>query len=272
MKITFLILIVALLAVAPALHAADPKPRSGTPNTAPPTNTTLAPFTPAADERGAWSITADAKLPNVLILGDSISIGYTRAVRKLMEGKANVYRPMQPNGRMPDNCGDTSIGLAKLDQWLGTNHWDVIHFNWGLWDLCYRDPKSKSQGNRDKVNGKISTPAADYERNLESLVTRLKATGAKLIWASTTVVPEGEDGRIVGDDAKYNTIAAQVMQRHAIPTDDLHATSKGFQPALFTKPGDVHFTPEGYNKLAAQIAAKVAEALAKSPATHKVDK
>lgn len=221
----------------------------------------LTPFTPPADLRGAWAFQPDAKLPNVLILGDSISIGYTLAVREQLRGKANVFRPMRPDGRQPDNCGDTPMGIAKLDQYLGETRWNIIHFNWGLWDLCYRHPDSKEQGKRDKVNGKLSTTPADYERNLEKLVERLKATGAKLIWASTTVVPEGEVGRFVGDDAKYNVIAARVMERQHVVINDLYTTSKTFPPAMFTKPGDVHFTTEGSTKLAEQVAAKISEAL-----------
>jgi predicted nucleic acid-binding protein len=199
-----------------------------------------APFTPAADMQGAWSFTADPKLPNVLILGDSISIGYTRMVREKLTGKANVHYPMR--GKGPDNSGDTTIGLKNIDGWLGQQKWDVIHFNWGLWDLCYRNPQSKVQGNRDKAGGKISTPPADYEKNLERLVTRLEATGAKLIWANTTVVPEDEVGRFVGDDAKYNAIAARVMKQHGIATDDLFTLSKQFCGKFSVKPGDVHFT------------------------------
>lgn len=221
----------------------------------------LQPYTPPVDLRGDWAIKPDPKLPNALILGDSISIGYTLPVRLALQGKANVFRPMRPDGRQPDNCGDTPMGLAKLDQYLGDNRWDVIHFNWGLWDLCYRHPESKEQGKRDKVNGKLSTTPAEYERNLEKLLERLKATGAKLIWATTTVVPEGEVGRFVGDDAKYNAIATKVMERHHIEINDLYATSKTFPPAMFTKPGDVHFTNEGSAKLAKQVAAKISDAL-----------
>jgi len=219
------------------------------------------PFTPTADLKGVWSFTADPKLPNVLIIGDSISIGYTRQVREKLIGKANVYRPM--NGKEPDNCGDTTIGLAKIDGWLGQEKWDVIHFNWGLWDLCYRNPQSKEQGNRDKVGGKLSTPPTDYEKNLERLVTRLEATGAKLIWANTTVVPEGEVGRFVGDDAKYNAIAARVMQKHGIATDDLFTLTKGFAGRCSTKAGDVHYTAAGYEKLAVHVAAAIESLLTK---------
>ena len=239
-------LLLASITLCGAIHAAPPGNQQ--------------PHTPASDLKGGWAFQADPALPNVLILGDSISIGYTLPVREKLHGKANVFRPMRPD-KQPDNCGDTPLGLAKLDQWLGDTRWDVIHFNWGLWDLCYRHPESKEQGNRDKVNGKLSTPPEDYERNLEKLVAKLKTSGAKLVWANTTLVPDGEAGRFVGDDMKYNAIAARVMERHHIPINDLHAVSKAFAPALFVKPGDVHFTPEGSAKLAAQVAEMISARL-----------
>jgi hypothetical protein len=148
-------------------------------------------FTPQADLAGEWKFTPDPKLPNVLILGDSISIGYTRDVRRELTSKANVYRPMNAKATGPDNCGDTAMGLAGIDRWLGDTKWSVIHFNWGLWDLCYRDPSKPKSGNRDKVHGKVSLTLEQYSANLEKLVTRLEATGAKLIWANTSRVRRG---------------------------------------------------------------------------------
>jgi len=176
-------------------------------------------------------------LPNVLIIGDSISAGYTRPVIAELEGVANV-------ARIPENGGDTGRGLEKIEQWLGKTQWDVIHFNWGLWDLCYRYPKSKNQGKRDKVRGKITFTLPQYSENLEKLVVRLKKTKAKLIWASTTFVPEKEAGRIQGDDVKYNAAALKIMEKHGVVLNDLHAFSMTIQED-FTKPGDVHFTKEG---------------------------
>jgi len=109
-------------------------------------------------------------------------------------------------------------------------------------------------GHRDKVKGTLSVPPEQYEKNLEELVQQLEKTGAKLIWASTTAVPEGEAGRFAGDELKYNAIAAKVMARHGIPIDDLHAVSAGFGGKFSTKPDDVHYTQEGYAKLAGQVA------------------
>jgi hypothetical protein len=218
-------------------------------------------YTPPEDLKGNWEFTPDPKLPNVLIIGDSISIGYTRLVRADLAGKANVYRPMR--GGKAENCGDTTIGLKRLDAWLGDRKWRVIHFNWGLWDLCYRNRKSKNPSGRDKVGGTLAVSPEAYEQNLEKLVTRLEATGAKLIWASTTFVPDGEEGRFVGDDAKYNVIAARVMKKHGIATDDLFALTKGFAGKYSVKAGNVHYTAEGSQRIAAQVAAAIEPALAR---------
>ena len=189
-------------------------------------------------------------LPEVLIIGDSISNGYTPHVAQLLKEKAIVKHHR-------GNAQHTGTGMKKLDQWIGKTEWDVIHFNWGLWDLCYRHPESKVQGKRDKVNGTITTTLEQYEKNLDKLVTRLKKTDAKLIWAHTTVVPEKEAGRIVGDDKKYNDVAARIMQEYGVTINDLHSLSKAFPFEHFKKPGDVHYTMDGYKKLAEQVADKL---------------
>lgn len=193
-------------------------------------------------------------LPKVLIIGDSISIGYTPGVRELLHDKAQVCRP-------DVNCGDTRHGLKALGQWLGDTRWDLIHFNWGLHDLCYRHPESPIPGNRDKVKGTIAVPLLAYRTNLETLVARLIQTGATLVWAHTTVVPEGEPGRFAGDERQYNAVAAEIMQRHAIAINDLHALTRGFAAALFAAPADVHYAPEGCALLARQVADTIAQAL-----------
>jgi len=195
-----------------------------------------------------------ADKPNVLIIGDSISLGYTPHVVKMMQDEANVVHNK-------GNAQHSGTGVAKLDRWLGDTKWDVIHFNWGLWDLCYRHPESKEQGRRDKVRGSLTTPLEQYEENLEKLVSRLRKTNAVLIWANTTLVPEAEAGRKIDDDLKYNEVAARVMKKRGVLINDLNQLTRTFAPQLFTKPGDVHFTSDGYTKLAKQVAVSIREAL-----------
>ena len=209
-----------------------------------------------------WEFTPDPQLPSVLIIGDSISMGYTLPVRTLLQGKANVFRPMRADGKAPVNCSSTNTGLKELRQWLGDTKWAVIHFNWGLHDLCYRNPQSKAPGNRDKEHGKIDVPLPQYQTNLEKLVAELRNTGARLIWASTTKVPEGEAGRVSGDEQRYNKAAREIVARHEIAINDLHALSVSLPPDLSAGPGNVHYTPEGYARMARQVAASIEQALA----------
>ena len=198
--------------------------------------------------RPAFSfVEEDPALPRVLLIGDSISIGYTPAVRELFAGKANVLR-------IPENGGPTTKGLEKLKAWLGAGKWDVIHFNWGLHDL-----KRLIDGKKD-VRGEWQVSPEDYERNLDKLVGRLKATGAKLIWAATTPVPEGAAGRIQGEALEANAIAAKVMKKYGVPINDLYAHVAPHL-AEYQRPKDVHFTPEGSAFLAKHVAAAILEAL-----------
>lgn len=196
-----------------------------------------------------------AGLPRVLLIGDSISIGYTLAVRKLLKGSANVHRPLT-------NCGPTTRGLSGIDQWLGDKKWDVIHFNWGLHDLKYMGPKNQNLADPKADGSHQQVPPAAYEKNLRDLVARLKKTEAKLIWCSTTPVPEGAGGRVVGDAVKYNAVAAKVMADNNIPTDDLYSFAKARLKEI-QKPANVHFSTEGSQAMAKEVVSSITKALDK---------
>ncbi|MFP6872438.1 MAG: SGNH/GDSL hydrolase family protein [Verrucomicrobiales bacterium] len=193
-------------------------------------------------------------LPRALLIGDSISIGYTPHVVAALKGKVEV-------SHNKGNAQHTGTGLKMLERWIGGTQWDVIHFNWGLWDLCYRHPESKVQGRRDKARGTLTISLEQYEKNLDQLVVRLKKTKAKLIWAHTTTVPKGEAGRKVGDDTKYNDAATRVMKKHGIAINDLNTLTDAFPAELFTASGNVHFRSEGSKKLGQAVAVKITEAL-----------
>ncbi len=199
-------------------------------------------------------ISGAKELPKALLIGDSISIGYTPHVIAALKGKVDVKHHK-------GNAQHTGTGLKMLDRWVGQTDWDVIHFNWGLWDLCYRHPESKNQGRRDKVRGTLTMSLEAYEKNLEQLVVRLKKTKARLIWAHTTTVPKGEAGRKLGDDDKYNAAAARVMKKHGVEINDLNALTDSFGPELFVKPGDVHYKSEGSKRLGEAVAARILQAL-----------
>lgn len=191
------------------------------------------------------AIEDDPKLPRVLLIGDSISMGYTLPVREMLKGKANVHR-------VPDNAGPTTHGLKNLDKWLGDSKWDLIHFNWGLHDI------------KVGKDGKHQVGIEDYEKNLRTMVARLKKTGATLIWASTTPVPEGKVSplRKPGDEVQYNTVAKKVMEENNVKSNDLHSFAASRLKNIQI-PANVHFTKDGSAVLAKEVASVIAAALGK---------
>ena len=95
---------------------------------------------------------------------------------------------------------------------------------------------------------------------MRKLVLRLKKTNARLIWCSTTPVPAGAAGRVPGDEANYNAIAAKIMQENGVAIHDLCAFAKP-QLDKIQRPANVHFTPEGSEQLATEVARSIRAAL-----------
>jgi len=247
------------VAITQAAEPTNPKQSTSAPTTS--ESTTAKPkedldqrFTGAEYQQPFANPVDHPNLPNVLLIGDSISIGYTVEVRKQLHGKADVLR-------IPTNGRNAAYGLENLDRWLGGQAYDVIHFNWGLWDLCYRHPESKNQGKRDKERGTVTATPEAYRQSLEAIVEKLKETKATLIWCSTTPVPENEAGRREGDDLIYNEIAAEIMRKHGIQINDLHAHALKRLPEIASGPGNVHFSAAGSAYLAEQVAAEILKAL-----------
>jgi hypothetical protein len=189
-----------------------------------------------AGKANAWDYVPDnPALPRVLLIGDSVSRGYTLATRAALAGRANVHRA-------PENCGGTARALTKLDVWLGEGKWDVIHFNFGIHDR--------------------GTPTSDYARRLEQIITQLRLTGATLIWASTTPIPDyPAQKQTAASIVERNAIAAAVMAKHGIPVDDLFGAILPKVDELRLPAPNVHFKEAGYDFLGLKAAAAIAERL-----------
>lgn len=194
------------------------------------------------------------KLPRVLIIGDSISIGYTQPVRQNLMGQAEVSRP-------PVNCQHTAYGLSQIKKWIGKEKWDVIHFNWGIWDTHMLDANGQLILDEEKAVGPMHlrhTPE-QYRENLEKLVTILEGTGAKLIFANTTPIMS-RTGKRFEDVANLNKVALEVMQKHKIPVNDLYSAvlpnAEKWQTA-----DKVHFNSDGNVELAELVTSAIKKSL-----------
>ena len=117
----------------------------------------------------------------------------------------------------------------------------MIHFNFGIHDR--------------------GTPVADYTARLEQLVQRMKQTNAKVIWASTTPIPDNpEQKQAAASIVERNAAAAEVMQKRGVAIDDLFGfiTPRLAEAQL---PKDVHFNAQGYDLLGQKVAESVTDAL-----------
>lgn len=203
-------------------------------------------------------------LPNVLLYGDSISIAYTTTVREELKGKASVFRIFN-NGQ---SSHEFIPKMEKLEQTMFEPHlkggwdfkWDLIHFNVGLHDLKY----IKKGAGLDKKNGTIVSDIATYKENLHGICQYLqrKFPDTKLVFATTTPVPENAKGRFAGDAKKYNTAALEVLKNYpSIAINDLYGLTLPNHQEWMIRPGNVHYNDLGKKEQGKKVAQVIVEQL-----------
>ena len=186
-------------------------------------------------------------LPNVFIYGDSISILYTSEVRRQLKGKATVFRLFKNGGSSQnfipnmEKLQETMFQPSLKEGW--DFKWDIIQFNVGLHDLKYLKGK-----NLNKEGVQVSS-ISEYKSNLINICNYLKSNfpKAKLIFATTTPVPENAKGRFEGDSIIYNKAALEVLANYPdIIINDLYTFTKPHLEEWAQEPGNVHYKDLGF--------------------------
>jgi lysophospholipase L1-like esterase len=197
-----------------------------------------------------------AKLPKIVLLGDSIRMSYTPYVTKELASKA-VIVSNKANG------GDSAKEVAQLTQWAIKEQPDIVHFNAGIHDI-----------KKFKKTGKYQVSPEQYAANLRTIVERLrKETKAVVIFATTTPIIDDRAAKtrekveyelLDASTVEYNGIARQVMEEFKVPVNDLRAAlgDADEQRKLISADG-VHFSPAGVNKLGAAVVTAINERLGK---------
>lgn len=201
--------------------------------------------------------------PEVLIIGDSISLGYTEYVAGLLSGEADVTHPKNENGGYT-NCEGTPKGVAEIDNWLAVADFDIVTFNFGLHDLKHIQPGTVNKNSNDPSHPQ-QADLATYEANLQIITDKLLAYGAKLVFVTTTPYPDKPGGplRRADQPAKYNKVALKVMEEKGIPVLDLH---KFVEPRMdeLLLPNNVHFGPDASRELGDRVANSIRQAAAEA--------
>jgi dienelactone hydrolase/lysophospholipase L1-like esterase len=183
-------------------------------------------------------------LPKVVLVGDSIRLGYAPRVAARLEGKAVVVSP-------PENGGDSANVLAHLDEWVLREKPDVVHLNCGLHDL-----------KRARKDGSHQVGPDRYAEDLRRIVARIReGSDASLVFANTTPILDdrharrGADfDRTEADVRRYNAEAAAVMGELGVPVHDLHWVVEQGGPEAMLGPDRTHYTDSGSDRLAEAVA------------------
>lgn len=176
----------------------------------------------------------------IMLLGDSLRIGYQPFVSKILEGRAEVNGPAE-NGRW---AGYT---LNSFRFWIHSMpEPDLIHWNNGLWDL----------GDDYNLGRPFSLPE-EYESALERMIAVIGKTypNAQIVMATTMPTDNPDSSDIEG----YNEILKEVAARHNIPVNDLFPIPKE-DPSLIG-PDHIHLTEEGFKTVAKKVVSVLEEYL-----------
>ena len=191
-------------------------------------------------------------MKNVLLIGDSIRTGYDKAVKKTLEGKVNVYFPIE-------NCRFASYVLRQVHEYKNSlipegENVDLVHWNAGLWDclrLFEEDPH---------------TPIEVYGYYIERICIRIKKIypNAKVIFAtSTKVISEKMDKnfkRYNEEIEAYNKVAVDIVKKHGFEVNDLYAVADSLPEEAHSDP--VHYyTPMGTKAFADAVLNVILKAL-----------
>ena len=205
-----------------------------------------------AAQKGKWLY----NMKKILLLGDSIRMGYDDYVRELLAGKCEVVYDPDDNGRF------AAYTLWQANQMFKHyGKFDVVHWNNGYWDMNIEPPMAEAMH-----------PVEEYVHFLKRILGECRRNGAKVIFATTTPILEpGAAADNTGTEADsihyndawvrlYNDAAKKLMDAEGVTVNDLYALCKA-DKNCYKCEDMLHLTEEGYRKCAEQAAALILKEL-----------
>lgn len=172
----------------------------------------------------ALELDYDPKKDSILLIGDSIRMGYCKTVRAQLADVANVFYPAE-------NCRNTQNVITNLNAWskqFPADEIGIVQFNCGHWDVAHWSGDEESL-----------TSADEYRRNIQMIIRLLRKffPKAKLVFATTTAMnPSGIVGvnpRYNDEIELYNRIAVEVASQSGVAVNDLYAITKTYTTEMY---------------------------------------
>ena len=200
-------------------------------------------------------------MKKIVLIGDSIRMGYVDYVREALEGVAEVYSPNE-------NCRYSVNVLRYAHEWKQKGEWpddiDLVHWNAGLWDAL------------ELFGDEPLMPIDAYERIIPRIDRRLRMLfpQAKLVFATSTAVLEDKcksyfkrHNATIGE---YNTAALRALAPTDTVINDLYATTSCCPESYHSDA--VHFyTAEGTDLIGGQVLAIICRELGIAAADIKIE-
>lgn len=190
--------------------------------------------------------------PNLLLLGDSIRMGYQENVKNKLEDIMNTFYP-EENGR------DTSTTLWQANQFFkNSGDVDIIYWNNGYWDMNIEYPMLEP-----------FHPISDYFKMLIRMGNFFSAHSKLVIFANSlpiksegqTLDNSGTGGFITYKNEwviNYNYAAQAAMKFEKVHIDDLY-TACLVDSNYFKSSDGLHLTAAGNDFLGEHIAKTIIE-------------
>ena len=179
---------------------------------------------------------------HIVLVGDSIRIGYEPYIRRELAGLADLWTP-------GENGGNSRNVLDHLDEWVLAQRPNLLHINCGLHDV-----------RRDNGAPQPAISLTDYEANLRTLFARLREAGIATLWATSTPINEvrharsGPSQRREEDVIAYNRVSIRVAQEFGLPVNDLYSLINRLGRDRYLKQDGRHYVPAGYALLGHAVA------------------
>jgi isoamyl acetate esterase len=184
----------------------------------------------------------------VHLIGDSIRINAEPTVRLLLPDLV-IESPRE-------NCESSTRIRSRLGEWVPAAAGDLVHMNCGLHDLRYDPGASRPVNTLER-----------YVENLRAIFDAVSATGATVVWATSTPFDEGRHNaskpsrRYRADLQRYNAASVDLALACGFAVHDLHGEVLAHDlPSLLLDDG-LHFNPAGNAVIGGAIARAIREHL-----------
>jgi lysophospholipase L1-like esterase len=192
-------------------------------------------------------MSTESNLPLVVLLGDSIRMGYQAVVVRELAGVAEVWAPAE-------NGGHTKHTRARLAEWFADRQPAVVHINVGLHDMWLNE------------DGSHRHELPEYLAELKAILEWLRdRTEARIVFGLTTPVDQDRQcassyARVVRrntDIPAYNGPTRALVESLGLGVNDLYAAVESVGVDQLIAADGVHFQPEGYEVLGKAVAQRI---------------